>query len=492
MKFLLKKQHLTKLLFLFFAFLYYIFFANKILSLFDEGYFAHLAQRISIGEVPYKDFSLQYGPTYIYLLAGLYKIFGTSLIVGRYLNIIICVFIVGFVFAILNRIHIGNKKVWILSFLSLISFGYPLINITHLIWASVLSVTLSIYLAICILTSQERKIRLEVLLGISIAVSLSLKQNFGIFLIVAILPYLYFMTTYSLSEKIKSLLTISSVVVVLTFFWLYLFFFADNIQGLRDFYVFSKTFAQKMMFSYPPLSIALQPFGVFKLIPYYLPLILVPIIFVGLIKKTFNKSILLFSIISVGCFIVSVYPQSDLIHCYPFFGLVLVSILLLSYQSTWRLVAIPVVFLSIIIGFYLTFFTKAYRYESYYFEKSTTLPFERARGISLDVINAKTITEAGNYIQAHTTKDDYIFSYPHEPMFYFLLDRKNPSRDIVYFLRYWHFYDDEVIINEILSKKTKYIIASGNYVNDSKLSSFIQQQKIVYKTRGYTIFSIGY
>ncbi len=487
-----RKYRFIEFVFLFLTFAYYFFFSHKIISLFDEGYFVHLAERASHGEIAYRDFSLQYGPTYIYFLAGLYKIFGTHLIVGRILNIIICVVIIYIIFAILRKLEIVNKKIWILSFLSLISFGYPLINITHLIWASVLSVVISLYAAISILISKKRKVAFEVLLGLSLALCLSFKQNFGLLLVIIMIPYLFCVTKYSFSEKIKSSLVITGVLLLSTLTWVYFFFLYGNMQGMRDFYVFSKTFSQKVMFSYPSLTLLLQPLGFFKLLPYYLPITLLPILTIGIVKKTFNSSIFLFSLISTGCFLVSVYPQSDLIHCYPFFGLVLISILLMSYQSTWRLVGIPIVFISITIGFYLTFFTKAYRYESYYFEKSTTLPFERVRGVTLDVTNAKTITQTGKYIQAHTAKDDYIFSYPHEPLFYFMLDRKNPSRDPIYFLRYWHFYDDDVIINEILTKKTKYIIASGNYFNDSKLSEFIQKQKIVFQISGYTIFEVRY
>src|SRR3990167_874455 len=94
----IKKYVVLEIVLLFAAAVYYLFFVNKGIDLFDEGYFVHAAERIFQGEQPYKDFALQYVPAYFYLLAFLYKILSPSILVGRFLNLFICLLIIFFTF----------------------------------------------------------------------------------------------------------------------------------------------------------------------------------------------------------------------------------------------------------------------------------------------------------------------------------------------------------------------------------------------------------
>ena len=50
---------------------------------FDEGLTLQAARRVAEGQLPYSDFLWPYGPAQIYLLAGLFKLFGTSLLWWR-------------------------------------------------------------------------------------------------------------------------------------------------------------------------------------------------------------------------------------------------------------------------------------------------------------------------------------------------------------------------------------------------------------------------
>ena len=47
---------------------------------FDEGLALQAARRVAQGQVPYRDFLWAYGPAQIYLLGGLFKLVGTSLL----------------------------------------------------------------------------------------------------------------------------------------------------------------------------------------------------------------------------------------------------------------------------------------------------------------------------------------------------------------------------------------------------------------------------
>jgi hypothetical protein len=54
---------------------------------FDEGLVLQAARRVAAGQVPYRDFLWAYGPAHPYLLAGLIKLFGASLLPWRILRV---------------------------------------------------------------------------------------------------------------------------------------------------------------------------------------------------------------------------------------------------------------------------------------------------------------------------------------------------------------------------------------------------------------------
>src|SRR3954453_24152384 len=55
---------------------------------FDEGLVLAAARRVTEGQVPYADFTWAYGPAEPYLLAGLFKVFGLSLMQWRVLRVL--------------------------------------------------------------------------------------------------------------------------------------------------------------------------------------------------------------------------------------------------------------------------------------------------------------------------------------------------------------------------------------------------------------------
>ncbi|MCL5435375.1 MAG: glycosyltransferase family 39 protein [Patescibacteria group bacterium] len=473
------------------AFIYYLFFVNKGLVFFDEGYFAHSAERLLNGQMPYKDFSLQYGPTYFYILAFLFKLFGPSILIGRFLNIVISLFIILTIFFILKKLKINSRRTVFLSFLSLTAFGYPLINISNIVWISVLLSLLSVLTYIYWLSSKNiRQYRFLVILGLLLALSISCKQNFGLAFVLLFTLLVVFGGKETIINKFKNLVLMNGTWILATFVWVYYFFLKSNLQGLFDFINYGRRFAINTAFSYPPLTYLLQPLGIFKLLPYYLPVILFFIVLMLLFKKYRNWSILAFSLTAIVGFFVSVYPQSDLLHVYPFFGMILVSFLLFPFKPRLKYLVTAIVLITILTGFYLSIFMKSYRYESYYYQYTTYLNLPRTQGILVTKYTAENVMKISKFINTHTSKKDYIFAYPYSPMLYFILERKNPSKDAQYFLPIWHFYDDKVIISEIKNKKVKYIIVDGAYKFDTDLSKFIENQKKILDAGQFQIFEI--
>lgn len=70
---------------------------------FDEGLTLQAARRVAQGQVPYRDFLWAYGPAHPYLLAGLFKLFGTSLLWWRIIRVLCDAGIALLVFALVRR-----------------------------------------------------------------------------------------------------------------------------------------------------------------------------------------------------------------------------------------------------------------------------------------------------------------------------------------------------------------------------------------------------
>jgi hypothetical protein len=71
---------------------------------FDEGITLLGADRVLHGAVPHRDFYTLYGPGQFYVLAGLFKLFGASVLIERVWTIIACACCIGFIFLVVDRV----------------------------------------------------------------------------------------------------------------------------------------------------------------------------------------------------------------------------------------------------------------------------------------------------------------------------------------------------------------------------------------------------
>ena len=70
--------------------------------IYDEGLVLTAAMRVAAGQVPHRDFYANYGPAQFYILAGLFKLFGESILVERLYDLLIRAFLVASVYAIVS------------------------------------------------------------------------------------------------------------------------------------------------------------------------------------------------------------------------------------------------------------------------------------------------------------------------------------------------------------------------------------------------------
>lgn len=278
---------------------------------------------------------------------------------------------------------------------------------------------------------------------------------------------------------------------MLTLFWTYYFFLGSNLRGLMEFITFSRKFAGEFSFTYPPLSYIFEPFGLFKLLPYYLPVIFLLFVIKYLFSKKKDWRIISVCLFPLVGFFTYIYPNSELLHVYPFWGPLLVAMCIFFLGKEKKIIPAALISLMIIIGFYLSLFREYYRYNPPYKFQNTYVDLSKTGGIFTEKTKAEDLTALYKFINQHTSKDEYIFSYPYYPMLYFLLERPNPSKDLIYFPRLWHQYDDKIVIGEIKKRNVKYMVTAYGYIFDSDLSHFIQKQKIVFENKSFKVFKIN-
>lgn len=463
------------------AFLYYSFFVNKGIVLYDEGYYLHIAERISNGEVPYKDFFLQFSPGYFYVLAFLYKIFGSSVIIGRYLTLVICLLIIFLTFLILDKLKVKSNGIKILSFFSITSFGFPLINNpSTLAWAIVLISLGLIY------SYTSKKF---ILVGIFLSLTLFFKQNLGLYFF--IITNIFLVLTYP-KDRVIALLKTNGVFLSITLIWIFYFFYLQsNLDKLIELFEFNKRYLSIYSFSYPPLTMLSDPLGVFKLMPYYAPILFLLLFIKGIHLKNKNISIIYFSCISLVGFAGTIFPTSDLLHVYPFFGIFLVSSLIFLYKDKAIKFWIPVVIILIFIGFYLALYMEYYRYQPPYRFQNTMLNLPRTQNIHIDKSLNEDLNKLSVFLSNNTSSKDYILSYPFSPMLYFILERNNPSRFSIYYPGYLTKDQEEEVLREISNKKVKYIITFLDNKFNRPISRFIQNQDFIFKSGQFSIYKIN-
>jgi hypothetical protein len=69
-------------------------------NIYDEGLILTGAMRVAAGQIPHRDFYANYGPAQFYILAGLFKVFGESLLVERLYDLFVKALVVACVYAI--------------------------------------------------------------------------------------------------------------------------------------------------------------------------------------------------------------------------------------------------------------------------------------------------------------------------------------------------------------------------------------------------------
>jgi hypothetical protein len=92
-------------------------------NIFDEAIMLTGPMRVLAGQIPHRDFFVNYGPGQFYTIAGLFRLFGESILVERLYDLFLKALIVALVYRIVLLYCRRSIAVWAVSFMILWFFG---------------------------------------------------------------------------------------------------------------------------------------------------------------------------------------------------------------------------------------------------------------------------------------------------------------------------------------------------------------------------------
>ncbi len=112
---------------------------------------------------------------------------------------------------------------------------------------------------------------------------------------------------------------------------------------------------------------------------------------------------------------------------------------------------------------------------------------EKRLGMYVDELTAISINEIKSFIEQYTKKGEYVYFFPNEAAYYFLFDRKNPTRyPVAYFAATYERQDE--VIHDLEKNKPHYVVYSKLTWRIDNIYEQVQIPEIVdYLNRHYKI-----
>jgi len=160
------------------SFLYFLFGITGVVDVYDEGIPVYGAERILNGEVPYRDFWTIYAPGQFYVLAGLFKIFGSSLLAERLYDTAVRALVSGTVYLIALRLASPGWGLlfWLVVTAWLKFFGYHASST----FPAILFALVSLW-AVSGLPAQEKPKRWIFISGLLAGLATLFRHDFGFY-----------------------------------------------------------------------------------------------------------------------------------------------------------------------------------------------------------------------------------------------------------------------------------------------------------------------
>ena len=112
-------------------------------GVYDEGLALTAAMRVAAGQIPHRDFYANYGPAEFYILAGLFKVFGQSLLVERLYDLFVKALLMMSIYTFLRFYCRRSIAIWVSVAAFLWLYGLGFVPVTVMIPVSLLSLIAS-------------------------------------------------------------------------------------------------------------------------------------------------------------------------------------------------------------------------------------------------------------------------------------------------------------------------------------------------------------
>jgi 4-amino-4-deoxy-L-arabinose transferase-like glycosyltransferase len=390
----------------------------------DENFYFNVANIVSEGEAPYKDFFFAHPPLQIYTLALFFKFFGVSFLLGKILVLIISSLTV-FLLFLISRELFDEKTAFVTSFILLLTPAFLAFSgMGYGMWEATLLVLASMYFMI------KNKLSLA-----SIAFVAAI---FFRYLAIIYLPFLI-LFLYLRKEKTKKFLLLFFGLFLLSFILLFSLFGSNYIRQTVSYQIFSKT----------QLTAQTQYWGI-GIFFFFLALISS---FVAYVEKDRILLLLALTPLIADSFILLILKQifyHYFLISLPFCVMALSRVLIFSKDRIVKLIIPIILFLSIIFNM-------------------QTIDFY------LNPVHAEKFYYISDFVNNNTSKNDKIFGEPVATNYAsFVTGREIAGNYLDSYLPHLVFEGEQKVLNDIEKDRPKLIIEmDGYYLSDPIFSNFI-------------------
>ena len=407
----------------------------------DEGCLAYGAVRVLEGQIPNRDFVTPQGPLSFYTIATVFKVLGTSLVSMRILGLAIFVLIPLLIYAISRCLM--SRFLALAAAVPACVLGIPYFNFAPLaVWQGVASSSAAVLLYLCAIATKQ--MWFAVLSGALIAITLFLRHDLAVYVSVALVLYALIQRfTHRDDSRRQALRSLfghwlagaAIVIVPSAIFFLYVGAIPEMFRQLVVFplTVYPKTSSVPFPKILPNAPLSENAWVMLFYVPPLVQL-LAAIYLVRSIKRNVfcpRQGVLMFLITWSALFSFQALTRSDLEHLLPtlapFFLLVCFawSLLIEHVKKRRHVLAFNLSIAAAICASAWLFVV----YDAAIPELNESAgPLRLARAGGLRIPQPEILTDFVHRLQAYVPPEHSILALPYEPMFYFLTERRNPTR----------------------------------------------------------------
>lgn len=455
-----------------------LFFLTRGVVTHDEGYILHSSERMLYGQFPFRDFHFVYTPLSIMATSISFSILGPSILSSRILILVIYMLSSFLLFKTI-LIATKNKLYATIAVLLFAAWGPTHVNFSWPVVFAIFTAFMANYFLMKFM--QLRHERYLFFAGFSCFLVFLAKQNFGAAIILPII--VFFLVKHARSWRYLFSF-IYGYVWAFIFFMVYLLATQSVPQFINDFYIFTikRVVINEGLstnFIYQDTFLKM----LFRTALYISPVVLSFSSFILLyIRRRFH---LLYLPVFVAIFyLVGIRPTTDYIHLTPLLSLIGIPIALyLRYNisSTVRMALLFFSIFMIFLGFQTAIFKGYYRWDSPLITNNLFFKNPKVNIFLNEKFNFE-FTELIQIANTYTKSADYIYVNSYNPMLYFVMNRKEPTKHN--FLAAGVVPDEyyREVLGNLVAKKIKVLILDYKSLDSLPIKSFIKKHYYYLKT----------